>query len=162
MIICMQCGTQNEKGLKLCAGCGATLPRLDTTSMVTVDKVAGRFQQFRDAVDRVKAGQWATEDFFEFLQNIYTLLADKRSGTEQLIQESGYEEYADDEVRQGRDGMDHYEMGMQEMSLFVEDGELSHLDLGLDLIWQGNERLNDAMRINRAERKKLEDEWGWM
>ena len=130
--------------------------------MVAVDKVAGRFQQFKDAVERVRSGQWASDDFLEFLQNIYTLLTEKRMSAEQLIQESGYEEYAEDEVRQGRDGMDHYEMGMQEMSLFLEDGEMAHLDQGLDLIWQGNERLNDAMRINRAERKKLEDEWGWM
>lgn len=162
MIICMQCGAQSHKGAKSCSSCGAILPRMDTSSMVTVDKIAGRFQQFKDAVDRVKTGQWQSEEFFDFLQNIYALLADKRSGTEQLIQETGYEEYSDDEVRQGRDGMDHYEMGMQEMSLFVEDGDTAHLDHGLDLIWQGNERINDAMRINRAERKKLEDEWGWM
>ena len=162
MIICMQCGAQNGKGAKVCASCGAILPRMDTSSMVTVDKIAGRFTQFRDAVERVKEGHWSSEEFLEFLQNIYALLSEKRAGTEQLIQETGYEEYADDEVSQGRDGMDQYELGMQELSLFLEDGETDHLDQGLDLIWQGNERLNDAMRINRAERKKLEDEWGWM
>lgn len=162
MIICMQCGAQNDKNAKLCVNCSASLPKMDLTAMVAVDKVAGRFQQFKDAVERVKSGTWTSEEFFEFLQNIYGLLAEKRQGTEQFIQESGYEDYSEDEVRQGRDGMDHYELGMQEMSLYIEDGDTVHLDYGLDMIWQGNERINDAMRINRIERKKLEDEWGWM
>lgn len=162
MIVCMQCGSQNEKNANFCWSCNAVLPKLDTTAMITVDKVVGRFNQFKDAVERVKNGTWTSEEFFEFLQNIYATLAEKRLGTEGFIQEAGYEEYSGDEVRQGRDGMDHYELGMQEMSLFIEDGDVSHLDHGLDLIWQGNERINDAMRINRMERRKLEDEWGWM
>lgn len=130
--------------------------------MVKVDKIAGRFGQIKDAVERVKAEEWEAAEFYEFLNNIYAVLSEKRVSTEQLITESDYAEFAGDEVTQGLEGMDQYEAGLQEMSLYVEDGELAHLDTGLELIWQGNEAINDAMRMNRAERRKLEEEWGWM
>ena len=51
---------------------------------------------------------------------------------------------------------------MQEMSLYVEDGELSHLDTGMQLIIEGNSLLNDAKRLNRSGRKDLEEQWGTM
>lgn len=162
MIICMQCGADNPRGGNLCRSCQATLPRMDTSSMLVGDKIVGRYNQFKEAVAKVKEGAWSTEEFFEFLQSLYGFLSEKRLGTEQLIAESGYEEYGEEEVRQGRDGMNHFEMGMQEMALFLEDGDLQHLDEGLSILWRGNEFINDAMRINRAERRKLEDEWGWM
>ncbi len=162
MIICMQCGFQNEKETKNCENCGAQLPRVDTSAMIKVEKVAGRAGQFQNAVEQVKSGEWGTEEFFEFLQNIYQVLAEKRASAEQLIAETNYHEMAEEEVQQGLEGMDQFEEGMQEMSLYVEDGEISHLDIGLELIFSGNEKINDAMMINRAERRKLEEEWGWM
>ena len=46
------------------------------------------------------------------------------------------------------------------MSYYVEDGDLSHLDLGMERIVEGNNMLNEAKRINRSGRKELEEQWG--
>lgn len=130
--------------------------------MVKVEKVSGRMGQFVDAVNNVKGGAWSAEEFLEFLQNMFVVLQEKRVGTEALIEESHYDEFCQEEVELGLQGMEQFEEGMQEMSLFLEDGEVAHLDVGLASINHGNELLNDAMRVNRASRRKLEDEWGLM
>lgn len=85
-----------------------------------------------------------------------------RAEIEEIIVENKYDEYANEEVEQGLQGMNCFEEGMQEMSLYVEDGELSHLDTGMQLIIEGNSLLNDAKRLNRSGRKDLEEQWGTM
>lgn len=163
MIICMQCGFQNEgKEQKECSNCGALLPRMDTSAMVKVETVSGKVKQFSDAIEKVRSEEWGPEEFYEFLHGVYTDLQEKRAAVESFITENEYEEFASEEVGQGIEGMNQFEMGMEEMSLYVEDGDITHLDIGLEKIARGNEMINDAMRINRAERKRLEDEWGWM
>lgn len=163
MIICMQCGYQNEgKNPKNCENCGALLPRMDTSSMVRMEEQSGRVKQFSDAVEHVRSGEWGAEEFLGFLQEMFDTLSTLRAEIETLIVESDYEEHGSEEVEQGLGGMNMFEEGMQEMSLYTEDGEISHLDLGMEHIIQGNAMLNDAKRINRTSRNKLEDEWGTM
>ena len=163
MIICMQCGHQNEgKNLRNCENCGAILPRMDTSSMVRSEEQSGRVKQFSDAVENVRSGEWSPEEFIEFLQGIYEALSNLRGDIENLIVESEYEEHGSEEVEQGLGGMNLFEEGMEEMSLYAEDGDLMHLDMGMEKIIQGNAMINDAKRINRVSRQELEDEWGCM
>ncbi len=158
----MQCGGQNTKEDKRCKSCGAIMPHYEMTPTVKVEVVTGRFKIFHDAVEAVKTGNMPVEAFYELLQNQYAILLEKRGEIETILHETNYAETAATEVSQGIQGMDHYEMGVQEMSMFCEDGEVIHLENGLDMIRMGNDMLNDAKRINRMDRKKLEEEWGWM
>lgn len=162
MVICMQCGAQNRKGDKHCNSCGAAMPHFEVTPTVKVETVTGRFKLFHDAVENVKQGNLSVEDFYDFLHQQYEILLEKRNDIEASINESNYMESAGDEVSQGVQGMDHFEAGIQELSLFCEDGEFVHLESGIDLIRMGNDFINDAMRINRVSRKELEEQWGVM
>ena len=83
-----------------------------------------------------------------------------RGEIEEIITQNEYGEYAAEEVEHGLNGMNLFEEGMQEMSYYVEDGDLSHLDLGMERIVEGNNMLNEAKRINRSGRKELEEQWG--
>ncbi|MCR4783151.1 MAG: hypothetical protein K6A35_01350 [bacterium] len=162
MIICMQCGHQNEgRDLKRCQSCGAILPRLDTSAMVKVEVQSGRVKQFSDAVEKVRSGEWGPEEFWNnFLQPTYNKLSSLREEIEDMITETNYQEQSHEEVEQGLKGMDCFEAGMQEMVAYVEEGEISYLDSGMEKIIEGNNYLNDAKRINREGRKELEEQWG--
>ncbi|MGM9997804.1 MAG: hypothetical protein ACI38Q_00140 [Candidatus Bruticola sp.] len=161
MIICMQCGEQNEgKNLRKCQNCGAILPRMDTSAMVQVEEQSGRVKQFANAVEKVRSEEWGAEDFYEFLNGVYEQLRSLREEIEEIIVQNQYGEYAPEEVEGGLEGMDCFEEGMQEMSIYVEDGDISHLDLGMEKIVEGNRRINEAKRINRSSRKELEEQWG--
>lgn len=121
-----------------------------------MERIVGRYNQFKRAVDNVRNGSWTAEEFNEFLVNIYGVLSAKAQECRDIITEENYEETDGSEVEHGVSGMDLYEAGMQEMSLFLEDGEMVHLDEGLALIWEGNEKINEAMRINRESRDNLD------
>ena len=163
LIICMQCGHQNDgHNLNNCQNCGALLPRMDTSAMVRVEEESGQVKQFSEAVEKVRSGEWDQEQFYEFLSGVFERLGNLRAEIEEIIVENKYDEYANEEVEQGLQGMNCFEEGMQEMSLYVEDGELSHLDTGMQLIIEGNSLLNDAKRLNRSGRKDLEEQWGTM
>lgn len=161
LIICMQCGYQNEgKNLKKCQNCGAILPHMDTSAMVQVEEQSGRVKQFADAVEKVRSEEWGPEEFYEFLSGVYEQLGNLRGEIEEIINQNEYGEYAAEEVEHGLNGMNLFEEGMQEMSYYVEDGDLSHLDLGMEHIVEGNKMLNEAKRLNRSGRKELEEQWG--
>ena len=119
-------------------------------------RVLGRYNQFKRAVDNVKKGNWSDGEFHEFLFNIYETLSAKANEMREIIESENYGEYAEEEVACGLAGLELFEAGMQEMSYFLEDGDTYHLDEGLAHIWEGNEKINEAMRINREKREDLE------
>ncbi|MDO5296030.1 MAG: hypothetical protein Q4F00_05185 [bacterium] len=162
MVICMQCGSQNRKENKKCSSCGAPMPHFEMTPTVKVEVVTGRFKKFHDNVEGVRNGQISPEAFGEFLQDQYETLQKFRGEIAEVIEGTDYLEKCHDEMTQGIAGMDHYEEGVHEMWAYLEDGDVEHLEAGLEMIRMGNDCINDAMRINRMARKQLEEEWGTM
>ena len=105
LIICMQCGHQNEgHNLKNCQNCGALLPRMDTSAMVRVEEESGQVKQFSEAVEKVRSGEWDQEQFYEFLSGVFERLGNLRAEIEEIIVENKYDEYANEEVEQGLQG----------------------------------------------------------
>ena len=64
----------------------------------------------------------------------------------------------------GMTGILEYEESMEMMRLFAANHEIEMavLDAALQKMWDGNEKCNEAMRINRDFRAKLEEDWGYM
>ncbi len=121
-----------------------------------IDRVTGRYEQFRQAAERARAGEWNAEEFEAFLLHLYDILTAKAVDCRAFIEESRYREEAPDEVDRGLRGLDLYEVGMHEMWLYLEDGDPGHLDSGLEMLWEGNEKINEAMRLNRDSREDLD------
>ncbi len=163
MIVCLICGQANQQGSSQCSGCGAALPKImQPTESHGFQKRVGRFNQFKNAAEKAKSGEWSRSEFGEWLSNMSQVLAEKAQELIELYQESGYYEYGPDEVEIGLTGIQEYEQAMEVMWAYVEDGELYHIDEGLELMWEGNEKINEAMRLNREFRRQLEDEYGYM
>ena len=137
------------------------MPRFETAKTTKVEPVAGRFKIFHEHVEAVRSGAITVEAFYEFLHEQYTVLMGLRGEIEELCSED-YAAKSPDEISQGVQGMDSTEQGVQELSMYCEDGNAEHLEIGLDLIRRGTDLINDAKRINRASRDKLEEEWGFM
>lgn len=138
------------------------MPHYDMTPTVKVEVVTGRFKLFHDTVEGVRAGTVTPEQLGEFLETQYGILQGLRADIEGIIEGTDYMAKAAEEMNQGIQGMDHFEAGVHEMWAYLEDGEFEHLEAGLDLVRIGNDFINDAKRINRVNRQKLEDDWGKM
>lgn len=121
-----------------------------------MERIRGRYRQFKEAVDKTRSGEWSAEEFQAFLMNTFELLTAKANECRTIIEEEEYEDDSPDEVREGLAGLDLYDAGMHEMYAYLEDGELEHLDEGLRLIYDGNEKINEAMRLNRETREDLD------
>ncbi len=163
MIVCLSCGTANG-GTGYCSQCNAPLPKIDPNSnMSGTGHQTGRFEQIRDACDKVRTQAWTLEEFEQFISNLFNFLEGHKNAIIGYVKETGYFEYGSQEVEMGFTGVQRYEEGLELIYTYIEDGvPESVLDQGLQMIWEGNEMINEAMRENRAARRKLEEEWGYM
>jgi hypothetical protein len=157
LIVCTRCGTENPAGKRYCTSCQAALPQMVSQEMRTPDKLTARYNQLRDAADKVTDGEWTLDEYADFMEHIAQVLAEKEEEIREIeIPEEGYEDFAE-ELEVGFNGIALYNEGISHMLMFVDDQNTDHLDYGLELVLQGNDLLNEAMRINRETRRKLEE-----
>lgn len=162
-VVCLHCGERNTGGTLECPHCGAGLPRMDhSTQSRSFDTITERYDQFRSAGMKAKSGEWSRHELQEWLGQMSKRLAARAQFLIDTIRQTGYYDYRSDEVDMGMTGVLDYEEGMELMRQFVEDGNPLHIDDALEKIWEGNEKINEAMRMNREFRRQLEEEWGYM
>ncbi|MEW6279314.1 MAG: hypothetical protein AB1758_11865 [Candidatus Eremiobacterota bacterium] len=115
-----------------------------------------RYNQFKEAVDRVLNGEWTPEEFGAWLGEMTPRMLEKGRKTMEDLEEWGYTRMAPEECAEGFQGIELYERGMDEMALFLEDGDAQHLHDGLALCLEGNQKVNKAMLMNRDAYEELE------
>jgi predicted nucleic acid-binding Zn ribbon protein len=165
---CPFCASKIEPGSEKCEHCQTILMSndpLDRPAPKTHEyEITGRYDEFAGRVQMVRNSQMSREQFAQWLDSIQKSLLNQRDRYIELIQTSGYYEYGSDEVDMGMTGILEYEESMELMRLFAGDHEIEMevLDGALQKMWDGNEKCNEAMRINREFRAKLEEDWGYM
>lgn len=158
-MLCVKCGFQNPEGANCCSRCSAQLPRMvaPVPAAEEAPRIHDRLNQMEVAVGRVVSGEWNPDQFGEFLMEMARVLADKERDIREIpIPEEAADDFRE-ELEVGFAGIDLYNQGVQRMFGFLGDASTAHLDEGLDLVRQGNELINEAMRINRENRRKLEE-----
>jgi len=156
-VLCLKCGHKNPDGANFCQSCSAALPRMTQTDAAPPTKVNERYMQLKDAGDKAKSGEWSIEEYGQFLHEIQQILAQKEAEIKEIeIPEEALDEFAE-ELDVGFGGIELYNQGIATMMLYLEDQDPNHIDYGLELVHEGNEKINEAMRINRENRKKLEE-----
>lgn len=159
-MLCVKCGFQNSEGVNYCSKCNAQLPRvLQTPQEVEPEMppIHDRLQQIEAAAARAASGEWNPEELGRFLEETAAILAEKERAIREIpIPDEAAEDFRE-ELEVGYTGIDLYNQGVQRMFEFVADSDPVHLQEGLDLVRQGNESINEAMRINRENRRKLEE-----
>ena len=159
MKVCTRCGTQNPDNKNYCVNCNAALPAIPASAQVpkVPSFVMERYNQLREAADLVINGEWTIEEYGEYLENLAQVLAQKEQEIRDIeIPEEAYEDF-EDELAVGFEGITLYNEGIAHMMLYLDDQDPAHIDHGLELVRQGNENINDAMKINRQNRRKLEE-----
>ena len=160
MIICTRCGSGNPPGANYCKNCNAMLPKMVQSEAVAHKKITTRYLQLKNAGEQAKCGEMTVEEYAEFLDNISRILSEREVEIRSIIENEIPPEAMDDfaeELENGIAGIDNYNEGIGHMKLFVDDLNPDHIDYGLELIYQGNELINEAMRINRQNRLKMEE-----
>jgi hypothetical protein len=136
------------------------LPKMGNTNTSDIaphQKVNERYMQFKDAGDKVIQGTWSVDQYNAFLDNISNVLSQKEQEIRNIeIPPEAIEDFRQ-ELEIGFSGIDLYNQGIATMKLYVEDRDGTHIEEGLELIREGNELINEAMRINRENRRKLEE-----
>ena len=161
-MICMKCGEQNPEGINYCQRCNTMLPRVTPQSANTAQqqppqKVNERYLQLKEAGENVASGAWTVDQYAFFLDHISRVLAQKEQEIRDIeIPPEAFEDFRQ-ELEIGFAGIELYSNGIALMREFLGDGNVGHIQEGLDLIRDGNEMINEAMRINRENRRKLEE-----
>lgn len=159
MKVCTRCGAQNPDNKKYCVNCQAVLPNIPsaTQSPKLPETVMERYYQLREAGDLVVNGEWTVEEYGEFLENISQVLAKKEHEIRDIeIPEEAYDDFSE-ELEVGFNGIALYNEGIAHMMLYLEDEDPENIEYGLQLVYEGNESINQAMKVNRENRRKLEE-----
>ena len=152
------CGHDNPENATVCANCKTPIPRMShMVSSSPPAQVHDRSLQIKDASDKVLAGQWTIDEYAKYLHDLREVLSQKeREIREVEIPEESMEEFAE-ELTVGYHGIDLYNEGISYLMKYTEDGNPINVTHGMQLIYEGNEKINDAMRINRENKKKIEE-----
>ncbi|MHB2020777.1 MAG: hypothetical protein ACYCW6_27885 [Candidatus Xenobia bacterium] len=157
-LICFKCGSQNAPGSNFCNECNAALPKMQQTDSFTPPpRINERYMQIKDAGDKVVSGEISLEEYCTFLDRVISVLEEKERQIREIeIPPEAVEDFRE-ELETGFTGIDLYNQGLQTMRYYAEEPDAVHIETGLQLIREGNEMINDAMRINRENRRKLEE-----
>lgn len=164
---CPNCGAEIGPEDESCQNCNHTLfssDPLDKPCPKTHDHdITTRYDDFASRVQMVLDGRMNREQFGTWLGTIQQMLISQRDRYVEMIRTSGYYEFSTEEVDMGMTGILDFEEAMDIMGLYSRDeADVSVLQTALEKMWEGNQKCNEAMRINREFRKQLEDDWGYM
>ena len=164
LITCLTCGTTNPPSAMLCTQCKSSLKRMSPgggpLAAVPGGRVVERYEMFKDVCQKVKMGAMGPDEFLAWLAPTYEVMNQRANAYVSYMEETGYYEYQNEEVELSFEGLEDYDTGVQELFSYCSDGDISHIDAGLQFMWDGNEKVNEAMRLNRQFRKGLEEDWG--
>lgn len=149
---CIKCGHQNEEGREACEGCGLVLATLEYNEKGEADPVYDRYLVFRNAVMSALDGRSTSDEFKRFLDDESFKMAQKEQEIRQLeIPPEALEEFRE-ELEVGFEGIDRYNKALLHFRQYSASGDAAFARSGLDLAWAGNEKINEARRLNRKNR----------
>lgn len=126
-------------------------------------EIVERFEDFQTRVEALLQGNMTVEEFAIWFHDIQTRLHSKRDAFVALIKDASYYEFHPEEVEMGLSGIFDFEMGMETMAdILTGDAEFTQFQPALEKMWEGTQKVNEAMRMNREFRNGLEDDWGFL
>lgn len=156
-MLCLMCGQDNPEGAGFCSNCKAVIPKTNIVSSAPPPIVNRRYMLIKTACDKVRSGEWDLNKFGEFVYEVKQSLLEKVEEIKDIgIPEEAMDEFVE-ELETGYTGVELYLRGVELLILFLSEQKAEHLDQGIVLIAEGNDKINEAMRINRENRRKLEE-----
>lgn len=126
---------------------------IDNSEPEVIDQ---HLSEIEEACQYVADGEWTPEQFGDYIEQLAEKLAERENFIKQIEIPPEAIEEVKEELEVGFSGIAHWNDGVSRMMQYLEDADISHLEDGLDLCRQGNDLLNEAMRINRENFKRVE------
>ena len=156
---CKDCGFDNPPTEEFCQACNTPL-QLGQLSLPSVeDGIGSRYRQIRGKVEELQRGKLGAAEFAKWLEDLSIVLAQRARAIVQNIEAGQYWKENPDEVEIGLSGVRSFEQGLEELWRYAQDYDPAHLELGLQMVWEGNQRIVEAMHINRDSRQTLALLW---
>ena len=133
-----------------------------TTHSSSTGEITALYDCMTRAAENVRSKKWTIEEFGNWLTAMKTTVDHRRDDYVETVKETDYYEYRDDEVELTMTGVLEYYEGLELMTEFVSSQDFARLDDALGRMWEGNVKINEAMRANRDFRRDLEECWGYM
>lgn len=158
MLICVRCGQQNAEGQHFCQSCNAVLPRIsESVSAPTPERINVHYNQLKEAGDKVLNGTITRDEFVDILTKVYNTISDRLAEIETMEISEEIRPSLEEQMMIGITGINFFLRGIEEMRLYVDDGNQGHIAVGMQSVHQGNENLNEALEMARDNIRRLKD-----
>lgn len=128
-------------------------PSLDQNPPQVIDQ---HLAEVEEACQRVASGDWDLDKFAEYIEQ----LANRLTELEDTIKNMPIPPEIIDEIREeleiGFSGITYWNDGLARLAQFPDSPEVEHLEEGLELCREGNDLLNEAATLNRANYERVE------
>ena len=178
---CSQCGAANSAQSSECHSCGAPLDEIEAEVVSTLEPETSRYREFALQVRAYQEGRLTRQEFGHWLEHTRALMDQRRDEYVALIRDAeledvdvsrvnsleslnslqvnttGYFQEREEEVTMAMEGIFDIEAAMSQMMEFATDESVgdSVLAIALRKMWEGNEKCNEAIRMNRVFRERL-------
>lgn len=132
-VVCPNCQSEELRTQKICAQCGAKLPKLlveeEKYNPGTLNKAVLKYY---DAVRQLRSEAWTIEQFLDFLHDRYDLSKAQIDGLHELIEECGSQEWLPDATKLIFESTDTLETAILVMIDKVNEAVNGHVDFDPD------------------------------
>ena len=157
-VICVRCGQQNPDGVNFCSACNSPVPKVSSfVSSPLPPRISNHYDQLLEACQNIKTGKCTPEEFHAILNRIFTTIEERAREIETIEIPEYLMPKLQEQINIGFAGISNFLDGVQEMALFLEDGNEEHLNTGLELTEQGNDSLNTALDMARTNISRLKE-----
>jgi len=116
-----------------------------------------RVKELEDAATKVQSGEWSIDKFSEYVDGILQVMNEREQSIRAIeIPPQTIDQFRA-ELEAGFQGITLYHEGLARMAAYAETQDPANLSEGLDLVKQGNDFLNEALRLNYTSQKKYEE-----
>jgi hypothetical protein len=120
------------------------------------EPIEQHLNEVTEACQRVASGDWDLDQFGDYIDQLVERLAER----EEFIKNMPIPPEIIDEIREelelGFSGITYWNDGVARLAQFADDPDFEHLEEGLELCRQGNDLINEAAQLNRANYKRVE------
>lgn len=164
---CPYCNLPITPDAKECPHCRLNLDARDPINQPAPrgheNNLTARYEEFQSKVEGLRTTRISKGDFTIWLADVKGVLEAKREAYMEAVRQAGYYDMHPEEVEIAINAILDFEDSVNDMCDYaLGETEVSALDAALAKMWDANERINEAMRMNRGFRAQLEDDWGYM
>lgn len=157
-MICVRCGQQNPDNANFCASCNIPLPKISAWAATPLSpRISKHYNQLQEACQDIKSGKLTPEQFRELMEMLYSAIEQQAHEIESMEIPDYLLLKLQTQIDTGFSGIYDFLDGIQELHLYLEDGNEEHFEIGLQLAQRGNESLNQALDMARTHIQTLKE-----